>query len=150
KTYLGGKFNINVNNLNDDVFPTRGVNWENEFLYLNGLNGNSTPLSRFKSDMAVHASLRDPAKLVAVLRLGGGHIFSKSYEYFQALNLGTNNYLRGFRKNRFSGSSVAYTSLELWYKIKDLQSYVVPGSVGVVGFHDIGRVWVRNQVSKKW
>lgn len=150
KTYLGGKVNVSVNNLNNDFFPTRGVDWNNEFVYLGNLNNNGTPLSRFRSDMAVHASLTDPAKLVAVLRLGGGHIFNPNFEYFQALSLGANNYLRGFRKNRFSGSSMFYTSLELWYKLKDVQSYIIPGSFGIVGFNDLGRVWMRGENSHKW
>ena len=59
--------------------------------------------------MAVHAALTDPAKVVAVLRIGAGKILSKHYEYFQTLNLGANNFLRGFRKDRFSG-----TSLSIW------------------------------------
>lgn len=150
KTYLGGKIQINVNNTNNDIFPTRGVNWDHEFVYLNGLNENTTPLTRYQTDMAVYASLTDPARLVAVLRFGGGKIFSDDFEYFQALNLGGNNYLRGYRKNRFSGHSSLYNSVELWYKLADLKSYVVPGAFGIVGFNDLGRVWMKGQESKKW
>jgi outer membrane protein assembly factor BamA len=100
--------------------------------------------------MTVHAALSDPARVVAVLKLGGGHIFSKQYEYFQALNLGANNFLRGFRKNRFSGNSLAYGSLELRIKLFDSKSYVVPGPVGIIGFNDVGRVWLKGEDSKKW
>lgn len=150
KSYLGAKVQLNVNNTNSEIFPTRGVNWSHEFVYLDGLNGNTTPLTRYQTDMAVYASLTDPAKLVAVLRFGGGKIFSDDFEYFQALNLGGNNYLRGYRKNRFSGHSSLYNSVELWYKLADLKSYVVPGAFGIVGFNDVGRVWMRGQESKKW
>ena len=84
------------------------------------------------------------------MRLGGGHIFSKQYEYFQALDLGSNNFLRGYRKNRFSGSSTAYASTELRLKLFKSKSYVLPGDVGLVGFYDLGRVWLRDEISKKW
>ena len=44
--------------------------------------------------MTVYASMSFPAKWVTVLRLGAGKIFSDSLEYFQAMTLGANNYLR--------------------------------------------------------
>jgi outer membrane protein assembly factor BamA len=100
--------------------------------------------------MTVHAALSDPAKFVVVVKIGGGHIFSKSYEYFQTLNLGANNFLRGFRKNRFSGTSLFYNSVELRVKLFESKSYILPGAVGVVGFNDLGKVWLKGQVSKTW
>jgi hypothetical protein len=150
KSYLGGKFNMDVNNLNSEYYPTRGVNWNTELKYLNGVNPDSKEMIRLQSDMTIYASLSLEAKLLAVIRLGGGHIFSKDYEYFQALNIGANNYLRGFRKNRFSGNSLAYGSMELRYKLVDVKSYVIPGTLGVLGFSDFGRVWLRGENSQRW
>jgi hypothetical protein len=150
KTYIGGKLNLVVDNTNSPIFPTRGANWVNSFTYLGGLNENSSPLTRLTSDLSVYASFTDPARLIAVLRFGGGHIFSDRYEYFQALNLGQNNFLRGFRKNRFSGSSLLYNSIELRYKLFDINSYILPGAFGLIGFNDVGRVWVKGEKSKQW
>lgn len=150
KMYLGGKFSINVNNINNEIFPTRGVDWTNEVTYMDGMNSNSKPFGKFTSDMVVYASLSDPARVVAVIRLGGGHIFSKDFEYFQALTLGSNNFLRGFRKNRFSGVSLAYNSVELRIKLADIRSYVFPGTLGLITYNDIGRVWLQDESSKKW
>lgn len=150
KTYAGARFDIDVNNLNNEFYPTRGVNWNTQLRYYAGLNNNSTPLFRFQSDMTVYASLADPARLLAIIRLGGGHIFSDNYEYFQALNLGANNFLRGFRKNRFSGSSLMYASAELRYKLFTVKSSILPGSFGLIGFDDVGRVWSKDESSKKW
>ncbi|MGI8951805.1 MAG: BamA/TamA family outer membrane protein [Chitinophagaceae bacterium] len=150
KTYAGGKVSILINNLDNVLLPTRGINWNTEFTSLGGLTNSSKPFTSITSNMAVHAALSDPAKLVAVLRLGGGKILSKNYEYFQTLNLGANNFLRGFRKDRFSGTSLAYGSLELRIKLFESKSYIFPGDVGVVTFNDIGRVWLRGEDSKKW
>jgi hypothetical protein len=150
KTYVGGKFGILLNNVNNEFMPTRGIYWNTEFNALAGINKNSKPLTTLTSDMTLYSSLTDPARVVSILRLGGGHIFSKNYEYFQALNLGQNNVLRGFRKNRFAGTSLAYGSLSLLVKLFDTKSYILPGSVGVLAFDDIGRVWAENETSKKW
>jgi len=100
--------------------------------------------------MTVYASMSFPAKWVTVLRLGAGRIFSNKLEYFQAMTLGANNYLRGFRKNRFSGDALAYGSLEFRVKLFDSKSYVLPGQVGLVAFNDIGRVWLKGETSHRW
>jgi len=150
KQYVGGKAVITVNNLNAELLPTRGVDWVTNVTSMAGTNSNSNSITKLESDMAVYASLTDPAKVVAVLKIGGGHIFSENYEYFQALTLGANNFLRGFRKDRFAGSSLAYADLELRVALCDVHSYVLPGILGVVAFNDMGRVWVKNDKSKQW
>jgi outer membrane protein assembly factor BamA len=150
KSYAGFKAGIQVNNLNNELFPTRGINWVSTFTQLQPLTKTSSPLTKLESDMVVYASLSYPAKWVTVLRLGGGRIFSNNLEYFQALTLGANNFLRGFRKNRFSGNGLAYGSLEFRIKLFDSKSYVLPGQVGLVAFNDIGRVWLRGESSHRW
>jgi hypothetical protein len=150
KSYLGGKFTIEVDNLNGEIFPSRGIHWTTELSHLSGLTGKSNALTKLTSDMTIYASLSSIENLVAVIRLGGGHIYNKNFEYFQALNLGTNNFLRGFRKNRFSGSSVAYGSLEMRIKLFESRWFLLPGDVGLIGFDDVGRVWMRNQSSRRW
>src|SRR4030095_8134813 len=115
--YRVGKLSLDLNNVNSELFPTPGVRWINELSVQGGMTGQSQSITKLSSDMSVYASLSNPARTVAVLRLGGGHIFNKDLEYFQALNLGANNFLRGFRKNRFSGRSLAYGSLEIRQKL---------------------------------
>jgi outer membrane translocation and assembly module TamA len=110
-------------------------------MYQAGISENSHSITRLNSDMTVYASMSMPAKTVAVLRLGGGHIFNRDFEFFQAEDLGANNVLRGFRKNRFSGRSLAYGSLEVRQKLFQSKWYVIPGDFGLVLFNDLGRVW---------
>ncbi|MET0394810.1 MAG: BamA/TamA family outer membrane protein, partial [Chitinophagaceae bacterium] len=117
KTYAGAKLSLDLDNLNSDIFPTRGIRWTNNLTLLQPLDKNSHALNKIESDMVIYASLKIPARVVGVIKLGAGHIFNDSIQYFQALSLGQNNVLRGFRKNRFSGHSVAYGSLELRIKL---------------------------------
>lgn len=150
KGYAGGKATIVIDNLNAELFPTRGVNWTTDFTAMGDLNKNSNSITKLESNMTVYASLSEPARVVAVLKIGGGHIFSDKFEYFQALTLGAHNYLRGFRKDRFSGSSMAYADVELRVKLFDVKSYIFPGALGIVGFNDFGRVWMANENSNRW
>ena len=150
KKYLGAKLKIDINYINSELLPTRGVTWYTELSSMYGLNDKSKDLARFTTDMTVYASLSLERKLVGIFRIGGGHIFSKDFEYFQALTLGANNYVRGFRKDRFAGSGIMYASAEGRVKLFKSESYILPGDVGIIGFYDVGKVWMRGMESKKW
>jgi hypothetical protein len=150
KNYFGIKGKMDINYLNNEVFPSRGITWYTEFTSLKGLDKNSGDLTKLTSDMTIYASISDASRVTGVIRAGGGHIFSSHPEYFQALTLGVNNYVRGFRKNRFAGTSMAYGSAELRVKFAKSRSYLLPGDIGLIGFYDIGRVWQRDESSKKW
>lgn len=100
--------------------------------------------------MTVYGSVTNPATFIGVFKIGGGKIYTKDYPFYMAFDLGQNNFLRGFRKNRFSGTSMAYSSLELRYKLFTSNSYILPGDFGVIGFADVGRVWYENENSRKW
>lgn len=150
KSYAGGKLNLLIDNLGEGLLPTRGLHWLTQVSSMAGLTPSSKPLTSFTTDMAVHGAFTDPAKFIAIVRLGYGHIFNKDFDYFQALNLGQNNFLRGYRKNRFSGSSIAYTNVEAQLKLTDIRSYFLPGDVGVFAFTDVGSAWMRNERGNRW
>jgi outer membrane protein assembly factor BamA len=150
KAYLGGKLALHFDNRNSDLFPTRGILWNNDFTCVAGLKKGSDNFSSFTSNMSIYISQRNPAKLVTVVAFGGGHIFSKNFEFFQAMDIGGNSNLHGFRKNRYAGTSMAYGSLEFKYKLFDVDSYILPGPFGITGFYDIGRVWLKGHSSRNW
>ena len=150
KEYLGGRVKLDINYINNEIFPTRGITWFTSLTSLKGLNNNSKTITDVQSDMTIYASISDLSKVSGVLRFGGGRIFSKDFEFFQAKSLGVQNYLRGYRRNRFSGKGMAYGSGELRFKLFKSKSFVLPGDVGVLGFADFGRVWQDNENSKKW
>jgi hypothetical protein len=150
KTYAGVKVGIELDNLNSDLFPTRGIRWVNKLTILSALNKSSRSVNKIESDMVIYASLKIPARVIGVIKAGAGHIFNDSIEYFQALTVGQNNVLRGFRKNRFSGTSLAYGSLEFRIKLFDSRSYILPGQVGLIIFNDVARVWYGENDSKRW
>ena len=152
KSYAGFKISALIDNRNKEFFPTRGMYWKNEVIATTRLAGEEGKYLSYTSDMSIFASLREPAKLVAVLKFGGGRIFSKSYEYFQAMSIGANNDLPGFRKNRYTGRSSMYGGLEFRFKLAELNSYILPGPLGLAVFYNAGKVWQPNDPtgSKKW
>ena len=150
KNYLGGKAILLVDNRNNNFFPTRGVYWNTEIVSAAGVGSGSNVITRLSSDMRVYVSKTDPANVVVVLGMGGGRIYSKKFEYFQALSIGADQNLQGFRKNRYMGRSSLYGSLELKVKLIEMKSYLLPGALGLTGFYNIGRVWLKEETSRKW
>ncbi len=43
-----------------------------------------------------------------------------------------------------------YSDMEVRIKLFTSESYLLPGDVGLVSFYDMGRVWLKNEKSKKW
>ena len=150
KAYLGGKLVLHLDNRNSDLFPTRGIHWHNEFVAVAGIKKGSNNFSSFTSHMSIYISKGNPARLVTVVAFGGGHIFSKNFEFFQALDIGAGENLHGFRKNRYAGASMAYGSLEFKLRLLNVDSYILPGQFGITAFYDIGRVWLKGEHYKNW
>lgn len=150
KMYAGFRAKAEIDYVNNELFPSRGIRWTTDFSQLYGISGRSFNLTRLTSDMTIYAKVSDISRFSSVVRLGGGHIFNDKYDFFQAVNLGANNFLRGFRKNRFSGKSMFYAGTDLKYSLFRAKSKVLTGDVGLIGFYEIGRVWVKQEASKKW
>jgi hypothetical protein len=93
-------------------------------------------------------------RFTLALRAGGRATFGK-VPYFQAAFIGGGDFfsghasVRGFRDQRFAGDYAFFNNNELrvfLFRTKLL----VPGDVGLIGFADVGRVFVDGESSNKW
>ncbi|HMH21897.1 MAG TPA: BamA/TamA family outer membrane protein [Puia sp.] len=149
KSYAGLGVNVGLDQRNDKVMPGRGVNWQTGFSTYKGLGSVSHDYSRIHSELSLFTSLSREAGLVISTRVGWGRTFGK-YEFFQAQYLSGTENLRGYRKYRFGGDELFYHNLDLRIKLGDFQTYLFPGSIGLLAFNDIGRVWVKGENSHQW
>jgi hypothetical protein len=154
KEFIGGEARLIIDTRNNPVIPLRGIYWETIFRPLRGVNAASRDAYRVNSEFSVYLSFSRNPKVVLAARVGGGKSYG-SYEYYQAQYLGgnlgfTGFSLRGFRKDRFAGESMVYNNIDLRLKIADFRTYLFPGSLGLVFFHDMGKVWVEGKDSKTW
>ena len=83
------------------------------------------------------------------LRAGGGSSFGE-IPFYNQLTLGQNTYLKGYRNNRFTGTSMVFMQSELRINLFGYDKVLVPMKVGVLGFFNTGKIIQRNEVSKKW
>ncbi len=93
------------------------------------------------------------------VRAGGAKVFG-TYPFHEAATLGAGGFemgsfadpsdtLRGFRSGRFSGDASAFANADLRLKLSRMR-LVLPGTWGLVGSADAGRVWLGGEDSDSW
>lgn len=131
------------------IVPHNGVLWTTDLSGMKALNNDSHSYGQIKSAFSFYLNPDKDSVFVIANRIGGGTTIGNA-AFYQQLQLGGNENLRGFYIGRFTGKSMAYDNFELRLKLFDYASYLLPGTLGVVGFNDVGRVWSPGESSNQW
>jgi hypothetical protein len=149
KAYAGGRATMIVDSRNDKIQPSRGILWETHFGSYGGLNSVSREYSRLNTGLAVYTSFNTRATVVIANRVGWGKTFGR-YDFYNAQFLGVTENLRGYHKYRFAGDEAVYHNIDLRIKLAQFNTYLFPGSFGLLLFNDVGRVWQHGEYSDQW
>ncbi len=143
--WFGGSTSYIFNTKDNAFFPTKGWHWQNTVQYLyssqkkNGFVNAETSVSLFLP----------LGKLVFATRVGGAHLWGHP-QFFQYNQLSGISNLRGYRRSRFSGTSMVFNNNELRLPIADINGYILKGKLGLSAFADQGRVWIEDEHSSRW
>jgi len=133
---------------NDSKFPEKGMRLYSEFQQGLITSNNNSTYSKYLGFLEFHAIIR--SKFPVIIGLKGGGAFSNGeIPFYKKYNLGQNNYLRGYRKNRFVGESMVFLNSDLKIQLLDIAAAFLPIKLGIRGFYDIGKVYIDNETSKK-
>lgn len=149
QTTAGLVAGFGVDTRNEGAIPHKGVYWNTNLLAVKALNSTSHTFGQIQSEFSFYVDPLRDSVLVLAVRTGGGTSFG-SPSYYQQLKLGGNQNLRGYYIGRFTGKSMVYNNIELRLKVLDFASYLLPGTLGLVGFNDVGRVWSPGEQSSQW
>ncbi|MCD0488673.1 BamA/TamA family outer membrane protein [Pedobacter sp. MC2016-14] len=133
---------------NNISMPKKGVFWKTSVTGQKQVNGNHDTYGAAHTEFRFYLNPGNSGFIIAN-RVGAGTTFGKP-TFYQKMQLGGVHTLRGFHTNRFTGKSMLYNNLDLRVKLFDFTSYITPGTVGIVGFNDVGRVWEQGQSSNTW
>lgn len=147
--YVGGTLSFGVDTRNNAMLPQFGILWENSINTFVGSDDESDDFHQFSTSFAFYHSFKLPARLTFAVRTGYGKNLG-DYPFFVAQTLGGKYQVRGFRKTRFYGDERLYNNFEVRLKLFSFKTYLFPASLGILGFHDIGRVWLEGEDSEKW
>lgn len=149
RLFAGLVAGIEADTRNHGFMPYRGIHWNAEITGMKQTNGEHNTYGKLTTDFSFYLPLAGDSTLVMANRIAAGTTFG-SPAYFQMMALGGAQVLRGFHTNRFIGKTAVYHNLEFRLKLFDFASYLLPGTVGLVAFNDIGRVWLPGEKSSKW
>jgi hypothetical protein len=121
--------------------------------YTVGLDNESTDFPYIRCSLGLIQKADGRGTLVLAQRFGYHKIFTDNFPYFLTPTLGAfgpDANLRGFRRERFSGSSAFYLNNDVRLRLIDSDSGSLPISLGILAGFDLGRVWIEGEDSDKW
>lgn len=140
---------LSLDSRSKGIIPHDGILWNTTLTGLKSLNSNSHTYGQVATDFTFFVNPDRDSVFIISNRTGGGTTIGNA-SFYQQLQLGGINSLRGFYTGRFTGKSMVYNNLELRLKLFDYTSYIVPGTLGLVAFNDVGRVWSPGESSNQW
>jgi hypothetical protein len=149
RLYAGVLTSAQLDTRNKGSIPTKGINWVTTVSGFTGVSNEKNTYGQILSEFSFYLNPDKDSVFVIANRTGLGTIVGDA-AYFQQMKLGGVQNFRGFHSNRFTGKSIAYNNLEFRVKVLDFTSYILPGSMGLIGFNDVGRVWSPGESSDQW
>ncbi len=116
--------------------PSKGLFWNTTFSAKEKLNGFSQSYGKLATEIRYYLSTKN-SNFVMANRIGGGTTVGDP-TFFQKMQLGGVRSLRGYHTNRFTGKTMMYHNLDLRLDVLHFTSYIVPGTLGIIGFNDVG------------
>jgi len=112
------------------------------------INGQRRNFTSFDNSINLYKTIINDY-LTLANRTGQQTVWGDPY-FYQHVQIGGEISLRGFNSQRFTGKTALYNNFDARLKLFNFSSYLLPGTVGIIGFYDIGRVWMTNEKSEKW
>ncbi len=148
RNYIGVSTAYKIGFADNKVFPTNGFSFlaSASQLLEPGRKENLTELG-VEAQMYVQLLIRP--KLVIANSIGYMSSFGDR-QFYHYPSLGNEKGLRGFRNERFRGSSTFYNNTDLRLKLFKWKNNVIPMDVGILGGYDIGKVYLDTESANTW
>lgn len=148
KNFLGFTVQHTYQLVEGNPTPHSGLKLNLGATYYRNLSGNEG-YTQLEGSFTTYVSVGSPATFTIASRVGGATLSNDNFLFYHSNNLGGNNYLRGFRNNRFAGKALFYHNTDLRVKLFYLPNKLMPFDFGVMAGFDYGRVWADGDGSEK-
>ena len=134
------------------VFPTHGFKF-----HVDGslnrqlderLTGDQNEYAHAKSNFNFYVSKGKYYPITLAYRIGGS-VNGGDFDFFQNNTIGGLQQVRGFNRTRFAGDATLYQNIELRLKLRNIQTFLFPGKLGVLTFFDSGKAYDFNEASRR-
>ncbi|MCB9291079.1 MAG: metallophosphoesterase, partial [Lewinellaceae bacterium] len=151
--FIGVQMVLDYRNLDNIALPARGVGLYLDAGYKHQFKGLDKSYYFLNASFSAYQNLDRARNLVFATRIGVQHRFSDEYEFYQGAMLsgpGPDANFRGFRRNRFIGTTAFYQNTDLRWRLLSSDNATLPFSLGITGGFDYGRVWLKGEESDTW
>ncbi|MBR9999198.1 MAG: BamA/TamA family outer membrane protein [Cyclobacteriaceae bacterium] len=143
KFFTGIRAGYILDSRDSKTFPRHGLFWSTWLSRTFEVKNDSIRFNSVETDLSVYQSTGGSLNTVFAARVGGT-VVDGNYQFYQSADLGGRTNLRGHRRMRFSGDKSLYLNLEARLRLFQFNMPLFPGSFGLFGFFDTGRVWYEN------
>lgn len=150
QVYGGAKIKYLFKNSDFAAKPTLGIAFMISAAWMTNLNDSKQNFPTLESNLGFTHKIDPNGKLVLATLLKGKAILNNNYEFYQGATLGGDSDLRGYRNERFLGSSYFSQSSDLRLSLGKIQRTIAPLTYGILGGFDYGRIWLDGENSRKW
>ncbi|MEL7219719.1 MAG: hypothetical protein AAGJ93_00290 [Bacteroidota bacterium] len=148
RQYLGARARFSSSFTDSEVVPTHGFRFTAGFKYLNELDLEET-VTTFDTEGQLYIKLSQSPLLVFANSVGYQKVWGDP-QFHQYADLGNRSNLRGFRNERFRGTSAFFHNMDLRLRLRQSNNNILPYDMGILGGFDYGRVWLDEEDSDIW
>ncbi len=148
-SFIGAFTSYHFENRNNKAFPSVGFETNLKIGFRTNVD-KSKSMGYIIPDISFDYKLEPTGKLVLATKLKGHLTLGDDYEFYQAASIGASDGLRGFRNQRFTGKNSFYQLTDVRYMFNKMKTGILPINLGVYTGVDYGRVWLKDDPSKKW
>lgn len=149
KAHVGLLVNYISNQRDNNILPKKGFYFNVVIQGYSGLNTYSKSYAQIRPEFTYYQKLNSSGTIVLSDRIGGG-VSIGNPAFYQSMFLGGQGNLLGYLQNRFAGQHMVFNNLQGRIKLAKIASYILPGELGLSGFYDAGRVWIKDEHSDQW
>jgi hypothetical protein len=158
-TQLGVTTRVNVDATDGLALPRRGLAFNATGSFFPEAADVSGSFGEVHGQARVYLSTPGDRGLTLSLKAGGQHVFG-DYPFFESaflggrtpfnpLEAGGGSAVRGLPPQRYAGDSTVFGSAEVYLTLT--KAFVkIPGRLGLLGFYDVGRVFLDGESSSLW
>jgi hemolysin activation/secretion protein len=143
--FLGNRLSYTYTNVNNEAFPTKGIDVTTAAGYTENLQRSGHSFARFTTDLDAYLPLSQTFSIA--VRTGAATVTGNP-DFYQYSTIGGGRTVRGYRRWRYYGKTAFYNQNELRW-VTDVDRGSVYGHFGFLAHYDLGRVWLPGEVSDK-
>lgn len=144
----GAGAGLAIDTRDSPVAPTSGYRFSADGTVFPPLGAVESTFGEVHAEGAYYQPIPIASTPTLAFRAGGRQVWG-AYPWHEAAYVGGTRTIRGFTQQRFAGDASLYGSAELRIPLASIYIFV-PGSLGVYGFGDTGRVWLDGESSQRW